>query len=123
MWTSDPTVFIVDDDDAFRDAAGKLLRAYGFKSEAFASAEDFLDQFDPSRVGCLLLDLQMPGMDGVELQSELRRRNIPIPIIFITGNAQVPTAVSNMTAGAVDLLEKPFPPQELISAIERAFGQ
>jgi RNA polymerase sigma factor (sigma-70 family) len=121
--TSDPTVFIVDDDAMVRDAASFLLLANALNPETFASADDFLNQIDPSRSGCLLLDLRMPGMDGLELQQELQRRNISIPIIFFTGNADVQSAVSGLTNGAADFMEKPVQPAELISAVERAIEQ
>ena len=121
--TSDPTVFIVDDDAAVLDATSTLLLVHGFKTETFASAEDFLNRFDPSRPVCLLLDLRMPGMDGLELQQELQRRNISVPIIFLTGNADVPSAVASLTGGAAGFIEKPFQPAKLLSEIERAIEQ
>jgi RNA polymerase sigma factor (sigma-70 family) len=118
--TSDPTVFIVDDDAVVRDAGKTLLVTQGFNTETFASAEDFLARFDPSRPGCLLLDLRMPGMDGLTLQQELQRLNISIPIIFFTGNADVQSAVTGLTNGAVGFMEKPIQPAALLSAIKQA---
>lgn len=121
--TSDPTVFIVDDDAVIRNALCTLLLAADLNPETFASAEEFLNQFDPSRPGCLLLDLQMPGMNGLELQQELHRRNISIPIIFLTGNADVPSAVAGLTSGAAGFMEKPIQPSVLLSAIEEAVNR
>jgi FixJ family two-component response regulator len=115
-----PTVFIVDDDAAVRDSLGLLLRSMGLPVETFESARAFLDAGRDSRQGCLVLDIRMPGMSGLELQQELVTRHSLLPIIFITGHGDVPMAVEAMQAGAVDFIQKPFRDQDLLDRINQA---
>jgi FixJ family two-component response regulator len=114
------TVFVVDDDEAVRTSLRLLLKSVGLPVETFASAQEFLDQFDPGRAGCLVLDIRMPGMSGLELQQQLNDRHSIMPIVFITGHGDVPMAVEAMQAGAVDFIQKPFRDQDLIDRINRA---
>jgi FixJ family two-component response regulator len=117
------TVFVVDDDASIREGLANLLEAVGIASEQFASAEDFLREWDPARPGCLVLDARLPGMTGVEFQERLRTSSISIPIIFMTAHGDVPMVRKVMKAGAVEFLTKPFEKQELLAAIEHAFAQ
>jgi CheY-like chemotaxis protein len=103
-----PTVFLIDDDQAVRDAVGLLLRATGLIVESFASATDFLKSDGIRRPGCLLLDVRMPGMSGLDLQKQLQEQGHHIPIIFMTGHGDIPMATRAMKAGAFDFIEKPF---------------
>lgn len=114
------TVFLVDDDDALRRATARLLTANGFEVRAFASADEYLERFDPAAHGCLLLDLRMPGKSGLELQKALAQRGSPPPIVFLTGHADVPASVLAMKQGALDFLEKPVSEPNLLAALERA---
>ena len=114
------TVFIVDDDEAVRSSLKLLLKTLGLSAVTYASAPDFLAAFEPSQAGCLVLDIRMPGMSGLELQQELNARGALLPIIFITGHGDVPMAVEAMQHGAMDFLQKPFRDQELIDGINRA---
>jgi FixJ family two-component response regulator len=116
------TVFVVDDDDGVRTSLGILLDTAGYRPVPFASALDFLAQYDPARPGCLLLDMRMPGMTGMELLQELARRGAFLPVIFITGHGDVPMAVEAMKAGAFDFLQKPFSPRDLLERIQRALA-
>ncbi|XDA99945.1 response regulator [Sulfitobacter sp. LCG007] len=108
MTVDKPVVFVVDDDSDIRKSLGRALRMRGFTVETFDSARAFLDRYDPSRIGCLVLDYGMPGMSGLELQRHLNEAGNRLPIIFITGHGGVPESVQAMKAGAVDFLEKPF---------------
>jgi two-component system, LuxR family, response regulator FixJ len=114
------TVFVVDDDTAVRQGLRFMLRAAGYSVEAFPSARSFLEDYDPRRGGCLLLDVQMPRMTGLELQQRLNVRGWRIPVIFITGHGTVPLAISAMKAGAFDFIEKPLREDALLESIERA---
>jgi RNA polymerase sigma factor (sigma-70 family) len=114
------TVFVVDDDSSVRDALRCMLEAAGHRVETFASAEAFLAGYDPSRRGCLLLDVCMPGMDGLALQDRLVQQRVYLPIIVLTGHADVPMAVRALRAGAVDFVEKPFDEADLLRRIEEA---
>jgi FixJ family two-component response regulator len=116
------TIFLVDDEAAQRRAMSRLLGAHDLEVRAFASAEEFLAGFDPLAAGCLLLDLRMPGASGLELQQELRRRGAEVPIVFLTGHADVPTSVYSMKLGAVDFLQKPVHEERLLEALQRALG-
>ena len=118
-----PTVFIVDDDPSFRDSLQFLLESVGLGVRIFSSAQDFLDGAAPEAPGCLLLDVRMPGMSGLDLQHELAEAEISLPIIFITGHGTVPMSVRAMKAGAVDFLEKPFDEQDLLNAVSQAIEQ
>ena len=115
-------VFLVDDDEAIRLSLSRALSKRGFVVEAFDSAPAFLDSYDPAVPGCLVLDYGMPGMNGLELQSELTRRGYAIPVIFITGHGGVPESVTAMKGGALDFLEKPFRQTVLIERIQSAFA-
>lgn len=115
-----PCVCIVDDDDAIRESLRLLLFSGGYTSCAFASAEDFLGATDLPEIDCMLLDIRMPGTDGLELFRILRGRRAPYPIIFITGHGDIPLAVSAIKQGAFDFLSKPFREGELLDKIQRA---
>jgi two-component system, LuxR family, response regulator FixJ len=119
--TREPTIFIVDDDEAIRDSLQLLLQAAGFQAIAvYESSRGFLDAAAPQPGDCLLLDVRMPDMDGLELQAELNRRAIRLPVIIMTGHGDVPIAVRAMKAGAVDFIEKPFGDEALLDSIRRA---
>jgi FixJ family two-component response regulator len=120
MSLPDATVFVVDDDQPVRDGLKLLLRSVGHRVEAYASAQDFLDAYTDDRAGCLVLDVRMPGMSGLELQEKLNERRSILPIIFITCHGDVPMAVETLQAGAMDFLQKPFRDQELLERIARA---
>ncbi len=119
----DPTVFIVDDDEEVRAAIKLLMDSVGLAAETFASAQDYLDRFDPQRPGCLVLDIRMRGMSGLDLQDRLTAEPLHPPIIIITGHGDVPMAVRAVKAGAVDFIEKPFNDQALLDAVHRAVEQ
>jgi FixJ family two-component response regulator len=114
------TVFVVDDDDAVRTSLRLLLKSVGLPVETFGSAQEFLDAFDADRAGCLVLDIRMPGMSGLELQQKLNELHAITPIVFITGHGDVPMAVEAMQHGAVDFIQKPFRDQDLIDRINQA---
>jgi two-component system response regulator FixJ len=118
-----PTVHIVDDDASFRTATAKLLRASGFTARAFPSAREFLAQRDVDAPGCVVADLQMPEMDGLELQAALARTRNPLPILFLTGQADIPSTVRAMRDGAEDFLEKRAPDAKLLDAVKRALAR
>jgi len=113
-------VFVVDDDVFVREALESLVRSAGFEVESFASAQDFLDHRKPDGPSCLVLDVRLPGLSGLDLQKRIREANREIPIVFITGHGDVPTSVRAMKAGAVEFLIKPFSDQDLLDAIEQA---
>lgn len=117
-----PIVFVVDDDDAVRNSLRLLLKSAGQPTTAFASAQEFLAGWTTKQPGCLVLDVRMPGMSGLELQEELNRRGAIIPVIFISGHADVPMAVEAIQHGAFDFLQKPFSDQDLIDRIQRALA-
>jgi FixJ family two-component response regulator len=123
MSDSNRTVLIVDDDDAVRDSLGFLMKSIGIESRGFASAIDFLEFYDEKVAGCLVLDIRMPGMSGLELQDRLNEMNAILPIIFITGHGDVPMAVEALKKGAVDFIQKPFRDQDLIDRINHALEQ
>ena len=123
MSTSEPTVFIVDDDHAVRRFLCGLIASIDIPVEAYASAQDFLDSYEPGRAGCLLLDIRMPGMSGLELQQEFGRRAIDLPVIILTGHGNVQVAVNAMKAGAVDFIEKPFNNELLLDRVQRALSE
>lgn len=114
-------VFVVDDDEAVRDALRLLLKSAKLPVQDYASPAEFLDCLDPGQSGCLVLDIHMPGLNGLQLQDELQRRNVTIPIIFITGHGDVSMAVQAMKQGAVEFLQKPFRDEDLLTAIRKAF--
>jgi len=113
-------VFVVDDDVFVREALESLVRSAGFEVETFASAQDFLDHRKPDGPSCLVLDIRLPGLSGLDLQKRIREANREIPIVFITGHGDVPTSVRAMKAGAVEFLTKPFSDQDLLDAIGQA---
>jgi two-component system, LuxR family, response regulator FixJ len=113
-------VFVVDDDEGVRNSLRLLLKSVGVATRTLGSASEFLDSYKPSQPGCLVLDVRMPGMSGLELQQQLNMRGAVIPVIFITGHGDVPMAVEAMQQGAFDFLQKPFRDQDLIDRIQRA---
>ena len=123
MTLTEAVVFVVDDDELIRDSLEQLVKSVGLKVETFSSAQAFLDTDIPDKPSCLVLDIRMPGMSGLDLQDELEKRDFSIPIIFITGHGTVPMSVRAMKAGAVDFLQKPFEDQELLDTIHHAIEQ
>jgi len=117
------TVYVVDDDEAVRDSVQWLLEGQDFRVRCFESAEVFLARFDPREVACLLADIRMDGMTGLELQDRLIERGSPLPIAFITGHGDVPMAVGTMKKGAMDFIQKPFKEDQLIAVVERMLEQ
>jgi len=113
-------VYLVDDDDAVRDSLGMLLRSIGLECEPYGSALEFLEHYDSGRHACLVADIRMPGLSGLELQQRLNEQRAGIPVIFITGHGDVPMAVTAMKAGAADFIQKPFRDQDLIDRIHKA---
>lgn len=118
--SNDATVFIVDDDEAVRDSLSFLMQSVGLRTQCFHSADAFLKGYPPGAPGCLLLDIRMPGMSGLELQGQLDDRGIHLPVIFISGHADVPMAVRALKQGAFDFIEKPFNDQLLLDCVQRA---
>jgi two-component system response regulator TtrR len=112
-------VYVVDDDEAVRDSLRWLLEANHYQVSCFARAEEFLASYEPTRTACLILDVRMPGMSGLELQEQLVARGVNLPILFITGHGDVPMAVATMKKGAVDFIEKPFNEADLRASVER----
>ncbi len=115
-----PLVYVVDDDAAVRDSIKLLLDSVGLSCDVFASAAEFLEACDSARHCCLVSDIRMPGLSGLELQEQLNERGVDIPVIFITGHGDVPMAVSAMKSGATDFIQKPFRDQDLIDRIQGA---
>ena len=122
MTNKPETVYIIDDEQDVRDALQMLLKSIGLAVETFSSATDFLDQYQMEWPGCILVDIRMPGMSGIELQKKLNAMGAPIPVIVISGHADVPTAVRLIQEGAVDLLEKPINDQELLDKVQSAIS-
>ena len=119
----DDIVFLVDDDNSFRQSTARLLRMSGFEVRDFASVGEFFIGFSSKAKGCLLLDIQMPGPDGMELLDHLRKEKIGLPVVFLTGHGDIPTAVDAVRRGALDLLTKPVEKRKLIEAIRKALGE
>lgn len=119
----DQSIFIVDDDEALRDSLVWLLESSGYHVYAYESAEVFLDAYRCEMTGCLVLDVRMPGMSGLELFEELRRRHCTLPVIFITGHGDVPMAVAAVKRGAVDFIEKPFGDRDMLGLIEESLAR
>jgi two-component system, LuxR family, response regulator FixJ len=117
------TVFVIDDQQSVRHALAEMLGVFGFTVESYDSAMSFLTAFDPKRPGCVVADVRMPGMDGIELVRELSKRGANIPIVLISGHADVPMAVAGIKAGAEDFIEKPVDDSALIAAINRGFAR
>ena len=113
------TVYVVDDDEAVRDSLQWLLEGKDYRVRCFDSAESFLTRFDPREVACLITDIRMGGMSGMEMQDRLLERQSPLPIVFITGHGDVPMAVESMKKGALDFIQKPFNENQLLSLVER----
>ena len=120
MTPAEQTVFIVEDDAAVRDSLGLLLGLQGFRTQSFGCAEDFLRIYQPSWAGCLLLDVRMPGMNGLELQESLRRQGLALPVIIMTAHGDITTVRTALKSGAVDFLEKPVDPAALLAAVRTA---
>ena len=118
-----PTVFVVDDDDAVRDSLRLLLKSAGITCDAYGSAQEFLTHYDAAQAGCLVLDVRMPGMSGLEMQQQLNLRGAMLPVFFITGHGDIPMAVEAMQHGAFDFLQKPFRDQELLDRVQRALAR
>jgi RNA polymerase sigma factor (sigma-70 family) len=118
-----PTVFVVDDDDAVRSSLRLLLKSVGIAAVAYGSAQEFLAAYEAEQPGCIVLDVRMPGMSGLEMQEQLNLRGAMIPVIFITGHGDIPMAVEAMQQGAFDFLQKPFRDQELLDRIQRALAR
>ena len=117
------TVYVVDDDEAVRDSVQWLLEGQDFRVRSFESSEVFLARYDPREVACLIVDIRMDGMSGLELQDRLIERHSPLPIAFITGHGDVPLAVDTMKKGALDFIQKPFNEQQLVPLVERMLEQ
>ena len=116
-------VFVVDDDPGLRQSLARLIRSAGMEVKTFASPQELLDQGPPPGPGCLILDVHLPGLNGLELQQELAARKISTPIIFITGQGDIPTSVKAMKGGAIDFLTKPFKASDLLAGIQEAFNK
>ncbi|HWE23447.1 MAG TPA: response regulator transcription factor [Myxococcales bacterium] len=121
--SDEPTVYLVDDDAGVRRAAKGLIESVGLRVEAFASAREFLEFARPDAPGCLILDVRLPGVSGLDLQRELEKKDDPLPIIFITAHGDIPMTVQAMKAGAVEFLSKPFRDQQLLDAIAQAIDR
>lgn len=117
------TVFVVDDDRAVRDSLALLVQSVGLEVETFAGAREFLDAYRPDRPGCLITDIRMPGMSGLDLQERLTEDGYHIPVIVLTGFGDVPAAVRALKGGAVDFVEKPFNPQALLDLVQQAIAR
>ena len=118
--TAEATVFVVDDDKAVRESLERLMKSVGLPVETYPSAQSFLETYDPARPGCLVLDIRMPGMSGLELQEKLARDRINIPIIIVSGHGDVEKAVRAMKGGAVDFIRKPYKGKVLLDRIQQA---
>ena len=118
-----PTVYIIDDQQAVREALAEMLRLFGYNVEIFPSADVFLELASAARPGCIVADVRMPGMDGIELVRELARRQVSLPVVLISGHADVPMAVAAIKAGAEDFIEKPIDDAHLLAAINRCLAR
>ena len=116
------SIYVVDDDEAVRDSLQWLLEGKDYKVRCFDSADSFLSRYDPREIACLLVDIRMPGMTGLQLQSRLIEINSPLPIVFITGHGDVPMAVDTMKKGAMDFIPKPFKEETLVLVVEKMLG-
>lgn len=114
------TVFVVDDDPAMRKSLRWLTESVGLAVETFATAEEFLDSYQPERPGCMVLDMRMPGMSGLDLQEKMQQKGYEIPVIIVTGHGEVQSAIRAMKSGAINFIEKPFSDQELLDTIRNA---
>jgi FixJ family two-component response regulator len=120
---NNPVVYLVDDDEAVRDALGLLFKSVGLDYRLFASALEFLEAYEPRQHACLVADIRMPGLSGLDLQQRLNEQHSEVPVIFITGHGDVPMAVNAMKSGASDFVQKPFRDQDLIDRIHKALAQ
>jgi FixJ family two-component response regulator len=120
--TEQPIIFVVDDDQFMREALGSLFRSVGLKAEMFGSAADLLQTKLPDVASCLVLDVRLPGLSGLDFQAKLTEANIRIPIIFMTGHGDIPMSVKAIKAGAIDFLTKPFREQEMLDAVSQALA-
>src|ERR1700685_4494988 len=120
---SESIVFVVDDDASIRDAVKSLLKSVGLRAEAFGSTEEFVKATRPDAPSCLVLDVRLPGMSGLDFQADLEKRGVRIPIIFITAHGDIPMTSRAMKAGAIEFLPKPFQKQELLDAIHQALDR
>ena len=120
---ADPIVFVIDDDASFRQATGRLIQSMGFQVKTFGAASEFLSTGRTDVSSCMVLDVRLPGLSGLDLQQELAEAGLEIPIIFITGHGDIPMSVRAMKAGAVEFLTKPFREQELLDAIRQAINR
>ena len=120
MKDADAVVFVVDDDSSVREAIKSLIRLVGLRVETFGTAQEFLQSKRPDLPGCVVLDVELPGLSGLDLQRELAAHGVKLPIIFITGHGDIPTSVRAMKAGALEFLTKPFHDQDLLDAIRQA---
>ncbi len=120
---SDPKVYIVDDDETYLRAVSRLLRASGFDVSTHPSPGEFLAELEPDAAGCVITDLRMPGMDGIALQAALNKFEIPLPVVFLSGQGDIPTTVAAMRRGAEDFLTKQAPKEELIATVQRALAR
>ena len=118
---ADPIVFVIDDDPSFRRSTERLIRLAGFEVQTFGSAQEFLAAKRADRPSCLVLDVRMPGLNGLDLQRQLAKAGVTIPIIFVTGHGDIPMSVQAMKAGAVEFFTKPFKDRKFLSAIDEAF--
>jgi two-component system response regulator FixJ len=120
MMERESTVFVVDDDSDLRESLGWLFESAGLRVKSYSTAQEFLADYKTEDPGCLLLDVRMPGLSGLDLQEELRRRGVPPPIIIMTGHARVPMAVRALKSGAIDFIRKPFSDQSLLERVRQA---
>ena len=123
MTSNTSTVFVIDDQSSIRHALGEMLNVFGYNVETYESADSFLRVLDARQHGCVVADVRMPGMDGIELVRELARRQIPLPVVVISGHADVPMAVAAIKAGAEDFIEKPIDDVQLVAAINRGLAR
>ena len=123
MDRSEPLIYVVDDDAAVCDSLTLLLTSVKLRAQAYRSAAEFLEHYDPGQHACLVADIRMPGMSGLELQAALKRLGAPIPVIFITAYGDVPMAVEAMKSGALDFIEKPFRDQDLLDRVNQALSR
>ncbi len=123
MMDDDAYVFVIDDDASVRRSLSRLIRSAGWRVEAIASGQEFFERTLPAGPGCLVLDVRLPGLDGMEIQERLARAGVRIPIVFITGHGDIPMSVRAMKSGAVDFLPKPFEAESLLGAIARAIDR
>jgi two-component system response regulator FixJ len=118
-----PVIYVIDDQQSVRDALGEMLSVFGFETEKFDSADTFLKELDPAKPACIVADVRMPGTDGIELVRELGNRSVGLPVILISGHADVPMAVTAIKAGAEEFIEKPVDDTQLVAAINRGLAR